>query len=228
MRDGMNFASRTQIVGVGSIGEQLAMLVPVALVLLLSVGCIVPGLLEGDRRATQEARQATATTEAILTEEHGTEIRRVIENFEMRWQSLEAHINPGIQAEVATGPFLKCFGYGGHGEAVYDEPFWLVITSAKVKNVRVLEYSPERFKAVASVARTFDKITPEERIIESSSPGGICGIYVFVREDGVWKLAGFFLTDPPPDDVVRDWNDSPDWLKEIIGELPEGELCDWK
>jgi len=103
-----------------------------------------------------------------------------------------------------------------------------VITSAKVKNVRVLEYSSEHFKAVASVARTVDKIRPDGTVLESSLPAGHCGIYVFVREDGVWKLAGLFSTDPPLDDVVRDWHDSPDWLKEIIGELPEGELCDWK
>jgi len=211
-----------------SIGEQLIILVLVALVLPWSTGCIVPGLLEGDRGVTQEARRATATTEALLTEEHGTEIRRVIENFEMRWYSFEAHVDPGIQAEVATGPFLRCYGNAKYGEAIYDEPFWSVITSAKVKNVRVLEYSSEHFKAVASVARTFDRVTPDGRIIESSLPAGVCGIYAFAREGDKWKLVGFFLTDPPLDDVIRDWHDSPDWLKEIIGELPEGELCDWK
>lgn len=228
MHDGTNAVNRIRSARVGSIGKQFVALVFVALAFLSSVGCIVPGLLDGNRRATKEARQATATAEALLTEEHGAEVRRVIEDFQMRWHGLEAHVDPSIQAEVATGPFLRCHGNAGYGEAIYDEPFWLVITSAKVKNVRVLEYSPECFKAVASVARTVDKIRPDGTVLESSLPAGHCGIYVFVREDGVWKLAGFFLTDPPLDDVVRDWHDAPAWLKEIIGELPEGELCDWK
>ncbi len=226
MRDGMNFASRTRTVGVGSIGEQLVILIPVALVLLLSIGCIVPGLLDGDQRATQEARRVTATAEAILTDKHGTEVRRVIEDFEMRWHSLEAHIDPAIQAEVATEPFLTWFGNAKYGRAIYNEPFWLVIKSAEVKNLRVLEYNPERFKALASVARTVDKIRPDGMVLESSLPAGHCGIYVFVHEDGVWKLSAYFGTDPPMDDVIRDWRYFP-W-KEIIGELPEGELCDWE
>jgi hypothetical protein len=228
MSNGMNTVSKIRPVRVCSTGEQSAALVFVALVFLLIAGCIVPGLLDGDRRAAVESLQVTATAEALLTETHKTEISRTIENLEIQWHSLEAHTNPGIQAEVATGPFLKCYGNARFGEAIYDEPFWLVATSAKVKNVRVLEYSSERFKAIASVARQVNKMTPDGVILESSLPAGRCGIYVFLREDDVWKLSGFFLTNPPLDDVVRDWHNAPDWLREIIGGLPEGELCDWK
>ena len=58
--------------------------------------------------------------------------------------------------------------------------------------------------------------------MESLPPIKICGIYVFVRDDDIWKLAGFFNTADP-----RDWDYAPDWLKDIIGELPDQDLCEW-
>jgi hypothetical protein len=197
------------------------------LVFLSSVACVTLGPFGTDQRATSESLQVTVTAETSLTETHGVEVCDVIENFELQWGSLEAHRNPSVQSELAIGPFLHYWGYARMGEAIYDEPFWLVTTSATVKNVRVIEYSSERFRAVASVARRVDKTTTEGVIIESSLPRGHCEIYVFVRANNTWKLAGSFLTDGPPQDVERDWRDAPDWLKDIIGELPEGDLCEW-
>jgi hypothetical protein len=174
----MNTVSKIRPVKVCSTDKRFASLAVAALVFLLSAGCIVPGVLDGDRRATVESLQVTATAEALLTETYRTEISSTIENFEIQWHSLEAHTNPGVQAEVATGPFLRCHGNARYGEAIYDEPFWLPITSAKVKNVRVIEYSSERFRAVASVAKRVNKMTPDGVILEASRPAGHCGIYV--------------------------------------------------
>jgi hypothetical protein len=185
------------------------------------------GFFDGSQRAASESLQATATAEAALTVTYGPEVSSIIENFEMQWRSFEAHVDPSVQSELATGPFLDYWGYARRGEAIYDEPFWSVITFADVEHIRVLEYGPKYSKAVASVSRVFNDVTPEGKIIRSSRPGGRCGIYVFTHKDSAWKLAGFFLTDGPPQDVERDWRDAPDWLKDIIGELPEGDLCEW-
>ncbi len=162
-----------------------------------------------------------------MTQTSGAKVSSVIENFEMRWSSLEANLNPAIQSEVATGPYLEHFGYARDGEAIYDEPFWLVIMSAEVRKVRVVEYSPERFKAVASVARTYNKTTTEGEIIDSGLSYPVCAVYVFVREDQTWKLAGLFLTGGTSEEVAREWDRAPGWLKETIGGLPDGELCLW-
>ncbi len=61
---------------------------------------------------------------------------------------------------MATGPYLDGFGYARRAEALYDEPFWWVTTSAAVQSVRVLEYSLERFKAVADVIEQVDETAP--------------------------------------------------------------------
>jgi hypothetical protein len=207
--------------------KQRLILLTGAFLFLFSSACTIFGLFDGSQRAASESLQATATAEAALTATYGSEVSSVIENFELQWYSLEAYVDPSVQSELATGVYLDYWGYARMGEAIYDEPSWSVITFADVKRIRVLEYNPERFKAVASVSRVFNDITSEGEIIRSSRPDGLCGIYVFIHKDGVWKLAGFFLTNGPPQDVERDWRNAPDWLKDIIGGLPEGDLCEW-
>jgi len=195
-------------------------------VVLSSVGCIVlcppsEGISPG------ASATATAAAEAFLTQTYGAEVTSAIEGFESRWFSLDAHVDPAVQSKIATGLYLEYFGYARAGAALYDEPFWLVTTSAEVKKVRVVEYSPERFKAVASVVRMYNKTTTEGEIIELARSDTVCAVYVFVREDQTWKLAGLFLTGGTSEEVAREWSRAPGWLKEIIGDLPGGELCLW-
>lgn len=153
---------------------------------------------------------------AQLNELYGTEVEDTIASFESQWLSLEAHLNPSLQSELATGPYLEAFGYASQGQDLYNEPFWLVTTSASVQSIRVLEYNSERFKTVACVTSYGNRLTTDGEFIEQLSPYEFCGVYVFAREDNLWKLAGFFnMADR------RDWDYAPNWLQEIIGELPE-------
>lgn len=160
-----------------------------------------------------------------LTDLYGTETQAVIENFESRWFTLDAHRNPSIQSDLATGPYLDDQGFARRGQALYDEP-WLITKSAKVTRVRVLEYSPERFKAVAHSVRMRDEITPAGEDQKSLLPYQACGIYVFLRKDGVWKLASYFNLDPRY--AERDWNNIPPsyWMRQIIGDIPDYLLFD--
>jgi hypothetical protein len=173
---------------------------------------------------TPESLQATKDVEASLTEIHGARVSDAIENFEMRWSSLNAHKNPDIQSEIATGSFLDYFGYARQGSALFDEPFWLIVKSATVESVRVLDYSPEHFKAVACVTELIDETDTQGVFKEALPPREFRGIYVFVHENDTWKLSGFFdITHPK--DSARDWDYASDWLKEIIGDMPEWEPC---
>ncbi len=219
MSHGMKSAKIVQRVALGLTKRKfLAFLVVISL-LVLGAACGILIFVRHENYLASEYLRATATAEALLTETHGAEVSKIIKNLELKWHSFEAHINPTVESEIATEPFLSTFGYEKFGDAIYDWPSWSVITSAQVSAIRVIEYTPERIKALASVDRIFKDVTPEGDVIKEARAEGTCGVYVFVRENDVWKLKGFFLTLGNPYDVDRDWENSP-WLHEVIGELP--------
>jgi hypothetical protein len=200
----------------------------VVLLSLQTTACVATVLRNGDQSATSESLQATKETETQLTETYGAEVRSVIERFELQWGSLEAHTDPSIQSQVATGPYLEYFGYARLSEAIYAQPFWLITTSASVEKVRVLEYGPVRLKAIAGVVREVAEVTTGGEPKQSRGTLRICGIYVFAREDTIWKLVGFFRIIGDPEEVTSTWEDSAPWLKDIIGGLPdEHDPCGW-
>jgi hypothetical protein len=79
----------------------------------------------------------------------------------------------------------------------------------------------ERFKAGACVKKDLKRVQPDGTFVEDVSLGHHCGIYVFERFEGSWKLAGYFSTSLPYSSIKRDWSQLPEWLKEILGDLPE-------
>ena len=189
----------------------------------LLILCVALGPLN-DLRIKKESLRATAEAEAILTDAHGKEVRDVIENFELQWHSLEAYTDPNIQSGVATGQYLECYSNARGG--ISERPV-LYTVSASVENVRVIEYSPQRFKAVADVIREMARAVPGGEILGVESSIQTCGVYVFVREDNIWKLLGFFNVGLPYNDVAYAWDYAPAWEKEIIGELPGFDPCGW-
>jgi hypothetical protein len=195
----------------------------VALTLLFIATCGVCGVLGGCQGTISESSQATREAEIFLTEAYGAEVRDAIENVKAKWSSLEAYNNPSIQSELATEQYVSHNGYASLGEAIYNWTSWYVVKSVTVTRVRVLEYSPERFKAVACITELVDKTTTEGVFIESLLPQEYQSVYVFVHEDDTWKLAGGFNISLP--NVWRDWEYASDWLKETIGELPDWEPC---
>lgn len=177
---------------------------------------------------------ATATMEAALTEMHYAEVSQVIKNYRLRWQSLEVHKEPELLREFMTAPFLT--------NSYLEQMLYIreqlkndtitTVTAITITHLRILEYTPQRFKAVATVEKTMELIAmPEEVVVESNiqRPYPDCGIYVFVRESAdVWKLSGYlYLESTLPGYILReDYEQVADELKQVIGELPTGELCD--
>src|SRR5262249_4723548 len=143
-----------------------------------------------------------------------------IENFETKWSALESIRNPGIQTEVATGPYLDYFGNARLGDAVYKEPFWLVTRAVVVTNVRVLEYNTEGFRAIACITKSLNETDTAGIVQKSLAPYKFRGIYVFVRDSNRWKLEAFFDTTDP-EKSLRDWDYASDWLKQTVGNLPD-------
>ncbi len=171
------------------------------------------------------AIQATTEAETALTGRYGAEVGSAIENFESKWYSREDHLGPKVQREIATDKFLHWFGHTFNSTAPFGEPDGSVTKSAVVACIRVLEYSPERFKAIAGVIEQVDKVTSEGEFKESLPYHKFCKVYVFLREDDAWKIAALFdITNQ--DFVPREWEHASPDLKSIIGDLPNHD-CDF-
>ncbi len=171
--------------------------------------------------------EATRTVGATLTELYGEEVKDAIENFEIRWYGVASLDATEDLSDVATGLYLE--EYGRPDQLIRQQDptsVWQVVTSAQVKWVRVVEYTSERFKAVAATDWVYDRMTPQKEVIHSDMETQHCGVYVFVRKDGMWKLEGLFNTTRlTQESLMYQWENVPAWLKEIIGELPSGGLC---
>lgn len=168
---------------------------------------------------SQNEQRLTRETERRLTVASGEEVKSAIQHFQMNWRSLEAHTNPDVQANIATGLYLEQYGYARLGKSIYNERSWSVTVKAFVDNVRVLEYTPEQFKATACATRDFNEVTRDGNLVESANQARsitTCGVYVFRRQNKTWKLIAYFNTADGDH-----WEYAPEWLRELIGELPE-------
>lgn len=145
----------------------------------------------------------------MLTSEHGEEARQAIQTYEQTWLNKDVMQNPALQNEVATQQWTEHMGV--------QEPSrgGLVTTSATITAVSVIEYSPERLKSAACRTIKFDELTREGQFMRSGEFSQ-CGTYVFWKLDETWKLAGYFN-----DADRRYWDHAPQWLRDVMGELPD-------
>ena len=101
-----------------------------------------------------------------------------------------------------------------------NEPYWIVTKAANVDHIRVIEYYPDQFKAIACLTVIYEeRSVPEGKLLETYPESEHCVIYVFVLEGEKWKLNANFNTTNPGN-VARDWSYASEWTKEVIGELP--------
>lgn len=201
----------TQVVNRGHLGLEASRVMCLGLLVTLSIAAC----------STRDSQSmSTADAERAIAQTHEPEVRSAIQKFEAQWLSLEAHQDPRLQSDLATGPYLDQSGYARLGERLYDEPFWLVTKSASVRKIEVLEYATERFKAVACVARVIEETSTQGTVAGSPWIYRSRRVYVFVRESDEWKLAALFDISIP-NDVARDWDALPHWMREIVGAVPE-------
>ena len=167
--------------------------------------------------------QVAAKAEATLAATYGAEIQATIANYEAKWMSLEAYYDPSVQAALAKGPYLEYWKLARLGPQLNEGGPWLVTKSAVVNYIRVLEYTPEQFKALASVIRQIDEYTPKGEFTRSYQPREVCRLYLFVREDSVWKVADLFDMTRQSD-IARDWENFVAWEKDTFGQQIMGDL----
>jgi hypothetical protein len=165
--------------------------------------------------ASCQAVTATSTPSDIaFAEDEIREVSSVIADFESLWLSEQSHKDPAFQAELATGEYLDHLGYvNAHIESEVE---WWVTNAAELKSLQLIEYEQQRFKAEACVLKSGRKIRPNGDFIGLFSDVRVCGIYVFVKPENKWKLLGFLNNMDS-----RSYERTPDWLREIIGEIPQ-------
>jgi len=187
----------------------------VILLLLLGIGYIAISSIQIKRDSLENTR----AIEEILRESHEKTAVSAIYRFETTWMSLDAYRNPEVQARVATGPFLEQMRFKQEVGSFNTLEYWQVTKAVTITSVSVYEFTPTKFRTGACVNRNMDRVTPQGVFLESVTHQGVCIIYVFIWEQNNWMLAGAFNTTMR-DTAARDWHQLPDWLKEIIGELP--------
>ncbi|MCC6189972.1 MAG: hypothetical protein IT318_13135 [Anaerolineales bacterium] len=210
----------------GLAGEVLARKLVASLIVAISIlvgFTVLVCLLPNGWMFTRPAATQTAAAIYDLTQMHYAEVSEAIYSFHSHWLTMASHQDPGLQSAVATGRFLELFGLARAGPSLNDEPFWLVTKSVTVDNLLVLEYASDRFEAVANVELIIDRVSPAGTAIMSLPTQERCDLYVFILEEDAWKLSALFdLSDP--NIVFREWDVSPDWLKQAIGELSDQAL----
>lgn len=154
------------------------------------------------------------TIQTRFPESAVAEVSEAIVRFETLWSSERSHRDPAYQAELATGMYLNYMGYARSN--MREQAEWYVTDAADLESVNLMEYTPVRFKAEACMRTSGRRIRPDGQLLGVFSGIRTCGVYVFVKVEGMWKLLGF-LNDMDP----RNHEYAPDWLKEIIGEFPQ-------
>ena len=185
--------------------------------LLTVVACLGLAVHTLDRVFTSPGSQAARATESALTISHGIEARLAIQVFIDRNWSFAAFRNPDLLTEVATGQNLNEL------QALRRE--WSsgtidVISSASINKIQVIDYTVTQFKAFSCEILNFDTLTIDGTYVSAIKPLTFFRIYVFNRENGVWKVAAWAdFTDA--DHIRRDWEYAPQWEKNLIGDLPD-------
>lgn len=199
----------------------------VVLVLLLVAAAVASYIAISHWHIVSASATATAEAVVLLDEAHGSEVKNTIENLESKWFAFAAYKDPSVQANLATSRYLRDSGSAVRPADLLGESSWLVTKSASVMTVRVLEFTVNRFKALARVQRAVDSVSPQGEVLESLPLQYYCSVYVFVWEDEKWKIAAYFNATQTRY-VERDWRDASDWLRQIIGDLPEETIsyCD--
>ena len=160
--------------------------IPLLLVLGLLLSLCLFSSIRWDHN--REILQVTEATERRLTAKHGVEAREAIERFEKNWGSMAMHENPGsIYEMLLTGPDLEYYqGHNGYGE----DKIWLLTIYYNLQKVRLIEYSDQQMKVIGCYEEQFGEFDHNGNLLKESGIGSKRRYYVFMKDDGIWKLAG--------------------------------------
>jgi hypothetical protein len=149
-----------------------------------------------------------------LSQLHGNEVSQIIEAFEVDGHTVKMYQDEAYHAEVYTGPYLEYIN--GYYLSFNETTPWPIVSEASVTRIIVVEYSAEKIRALACVTEQKLDLDSESKLIGQEPISYINGAYVFLKEDGKWKLASFL--DISDTETARlEYSVMDDELKEITG-----------
>lgn len=166
-------------------------LLPVALILLAAlVTVIFVNHSSNPVSAPDPTPTPTAESADELTAQYGDEVSAIIENFEIDGHTVKMYRDPSYHAEVYTGPYLDYID--GYYLSFDESTLWPIVAQATVTKIKVVEYSGEKIRALACVSEEKLDLDYKGKLIAQEPASIVNGAYVFLKVDGVWKLANFF------------------------------------
>jgi starvation-inducible outer membrane lipoprotein len=184
----------------GSEGVRTMMLNILILLAILFTGCRQP-------------EKEIPDSQLVLTEQHGAEIAQTIEIAHSRLGSMEVHNNPSALSDILTGPYLNVYAPLIADNSQTENP--ILISSVNVYGIRVFEYSSENFTAVGCGTYYADQVTSTGEFIKSMPTYDFRTLYMFVKEEDVWKIA----LEVGLNSAYDDWVYAADWERELVGDI---------
>ena len=157
---------------------------------------------------------ATPTPDA-LSAKYGSEVSAIIEDFEIAGHTVKMYRDPAYHAEVYTGPYLDYID--GYYLSFDESTLWPIVSQATVTKIKVVEYSSEKIRALACVTEEKLDLDFKGKLIAQEPVSVVNGAYVFLKVDGVWKLANFFDMSKP-ESAKLEYGMMDDALRQITGD----------
>ena len=182
----------------------------------LFLAAVVVLYLNPDVSATESAITSTPTMQppGELSQLYGNEVSQIIEDFEIDGHTVKMYQSEAYHAEIYTGPYLEYIN--GYYLSFNETTPWPIVSEASVTRIIVAEYSAEKIRALACVTEQKLDLDSKSKLIGQEPVSYINGAYVFLKEDGRWKLASYL--DMSDTDTARlEYSMMDDELKEITG-----------
>jgi hypothetical protein len=177
--------------------------------------CVVALVWLSAETSTASDNQAQET-ETALAELYGDEVRLSIAHYWTMLGSIEARRNPDVIYSVATGELADLLVEAYKNVNYSNEPYLLLTTAVEIRKLRVVEFASQRFKSIACVKESINRVVPIDAHLLDSYQTDRCYLFVFLNQDQVWKAAGYVDIDDP-----QSYASAPEWLKRIIGDIPK-------
>lgn len=132
-----------------------------------------------------------------LTEQHGAEMKEVIEHFEKTMLSVERHMDPRVIAQVAAGEYF---------DRLIEARCWdcervQVATGVGVSRLLVLSYSPTSSRVQARVEYGWKMVSPHSRVaLTRCHAQAFTTVYELARQNSVWKVIDEEAVNPDRED----------------------------
>ena len=156
------------------------------------------------------------STEEVLTNTHGDEVRALITSYYIESGTLDAQKNPDSFSQIATGPLLRKITALMPTQEVAST--YYVTRSAAIREVHVLEYTSTRIKAVGCGQIEQELVNFDGTNASFLPLLTIMNIFVFIREDETWKLFTMY-SFADSKSALRDWEYVSSEEKEAIGDI---------